>query len=186
MSVCYICCILVLDLPLVLHKLSLMINGIFIKELDCTSWHLFSPHLCVSFTWKWNFIYSSQYALFYIELHYDLKSCFESSIMCYRLVCILHIELRNYLIGLNLPCTHVLLIWLLYGKWCLIQVMSYFDYFPKSQMVKKVLVPKGTLNTNPQGSKMMWIPKNKTWIILIIGSPTIQRKEWGWYLSVAT
>ena len=64
--------------------------------------------------------------------------------------------------------------------------MSYFDYFPKSQMVKKVLVLEDTLNTNPQGPKMMWVSKNKTWIVLIIGSPTIQHKEWGWYLSMDT
>lgn len=32
----------------------------------------------------------------------------------------------------------------------------------KSQMIKKIFVPKGTLNTNPQGPNMMWVPKSKT------------------------
>ena len=27
---------------------------------------------------------------------------------------------------------------------------------------RKFLVPKDTLNTNPQGPKMIWVPKNKT------------------------
>ena len=89
MSICYIICLLVLHLPLALHKFSFMLNSISIRELDFTS---------------------SPYSTFCIELHCDLKLCFESLIKCFRFACILHIELRNHLMELNFLCTHNLLV----------------------------------------------------------------------------
>ena len=117
MSICYISCTLILELPLALHKFFLMLNDISIRELDCTLWNIFFSHICVSISWEYDFMSSSPYGTFCIELHCDLKLCFESSIKCFRLAFILHIELRNHLIGLNPPYTHTLLVWLLYAKW---------------------------------------------------------------------
>ena len=41
MSICSIDCTFVLDSPLALHKLFMILNGIFIRELDCALWNRF-------------------------------------------------------------------------------------------------------------------------------------------------
>ena len=39
----------------------------------------------------------------------------------------------------------------------------YFSRKSENSNVRKIWVPKGTIVTNPKGSKLAWVPKVKTW-----------------------